>query len=96
MEDREYLIELYEYYGKLLTKKQQECFEDYYYDNLSINEIADNDLVSKNAISKQLISIKEKLYYYESLLNLKKNKVIINEIISGLDSDIIKKINNYI
>ena len=55
MEEREYLISLYEYYGKLLTNKQQQYFEDYYYDNLTMEEIADNNAVSKNAVSKTLI-----------------------------------------
>ena len=33
---------LYEIYGKLLTKKQQEIFEEYYLYNLSLREIAEN------------------------------------------------------
>ena len=81
MEERVYLIELYEYYGKLLTKKQQQYFEDYYYDNLTILEIAENELISKNAISKQIITIKDKLYYYEEIVNLYKNKIEINKLI---------------
>ena len=64
MEEREYIINLYEYYGKLLTNKQQQYFEDYYYENLTMEEIAENDLVSKNAVSKQLISIKNKLPFF--------------------------------
>ena len=61
MEEREYIINLYEYYGKLLTSKQQTYFIDYYFDNLTMEEISENDSVSKNAVSKQLINIKNKL-----------------------------------
>ncbi len=96
MEERVYLIELYEYYGKLLTKKQQQYFEDYYYDNLTILEIAENELISKNAISKQIITIKDKLYYYEEILNLYKNKIEINKLIINLDDDLKEKINELI
>ena len=36
MEERDYFISLFEYYGKLLTYKQQKYFIDYYYDNLTM------------------------------------------------------------
>ena len=88
MEERVYYISLYDYYEKLLTDKQRKYFEDYYFDNLTMEEIAENDGVSKNAISKQIINIKEKLDYYESILNLNYNK---NEIKNVLDD---KNYNN--
>ncbi len=81
MDEREYIITLYEYYGNLLTLKQQTYFEDYYFDNLTMEEIAENDSISKNAVSKQLINIKNKLYYYEEILNLYKNKLKIHGIL---------------
>ena len=93
MEEREELIFLYEYYGSLLTITQQDYFYDYYYDNLTMEEISCNRGVSKNAISKQLIGIKEKLYYYESKLHLKYNNDKLNEI---LDKDTLLKIDKYI
>jgi len=93
MEDRVYLINLYDYYGKLLTEKQQNYFEDYYFDNLTMEEIAENDNISKNAISKQIINIKEKLNYYESILKLYSNK---KEIEKKLEEKDINRIINYI
>ena len=60
MEERNYLITLFEYYKSLLTLKQQEYFIDYYFDNLTMEEIAINDNVSKNAVSKQIKIIKDK------------------------------------
>ena len=94
MEEREYIIALYEYYGKLLTDKQQMYFEDYYYDNLTMEEIAENDLVSKNAVSKQLIGIKNKLQNYEELLNLYSNKINIENILNN--TEYFEKIEKYI
>ena len=93
MEEREYLISLYEYYGNLLTTKQQQYFIDYYYENLTMEEIAYNNKVSKNSVSKQLISIKEKLNYYEKILKLNFNN---NKIMSILKEEDISKIIDYI
>jgi len=94
MEEREHIINLYEYYGKLLTNKQQQYFEDYYYENLTMEEIAENDLVSKNAVSKQLISIKNKLINYESNLHLYENKIEITKILK--DTKYLEIIEKYI
>lgn len=94
MEERVYIISLYDYYGKLLTDKQQKYFEDYYFDNLTMEEIAENDDISKNAVSKQLISIKEKLNYYELILKLSNNKENIEKILK--DTDYLDKIKEYI
>jgi len=94
MEEREYIINLYEYYGKLLTTKQQTYFIDYYFDNLTMEEIAENDSVSKNAVSKQLISIKNKLVNYEEILNLYDNKLEIKKILK--DTEYLEKLEKYI
>ena len=93
MEEREHIIALYEYYGKLLTNKQQSFFEDYYYENLTMEEISINNNISKNAVSKQLISIKNKLYNYENILKLLYNS---NKIRSILDKEELNKIDKYI
>ena len=54
MDKRIYLNNLYDYYKDLFTEKQQEYFEDYYYNNFSLAEIAENNDVSRNAIHNQL------------------------------------------
>ncbi len=93
MEEQLYFSELYDYYQGLLTEKQREYFQDYYFENLTIQEIADNNEVSKNAVSKTLIEVKEKLEEYENILHLHKNK---KAIIKALDEETIKKIEEYI
>lgn len=94
MEERNYLINLFEYYKKLLTDKQNKYFVDYYYDNLTMDEIAINDNVSKNAVSKQLKIIKDKLEYYEENLKLYSNNLSIKNIIK--DKELLEKIIKYI
>ena len=54
MDKRNYLIILYDFYGELLNDKQKECFEDYYFNNLSLGEISENYDISRNAIHKTL------------------------------------------
>lgn len=68
MDKRIYLNRLYDSYKELFTKKQQEYFESYYWDNLSLSEIAENHGVSRNAIHNQLMIIEEKLNNYEKKL----------------------------
>ncbi len=71
------LIMLYDYYGELLSDSQKNYFESYYFNNLSLSEIADNLGVSRNAVHKQIKISCEKLYDYELKLKLleKNNKL---------------------
>ncbi|EFO72175.1 helix-turn-helix protein, YlxM/p13 family [Lactobacillus iners SPIN 2503V10-D] len=50
LQKNELYSNLYGFYGKLLTKRQQDYFEDYYYSDLSLGEIADNHGVSRQAV----------------------------------------------
>lgn len=93
MEEIIYYSSLFDYYQSLLTDVQRKYFEDYYFNNLSLQEIADSYDVSRNAISKTLKEIKEKLDYYESNLKLLSNNKKIRELLSEED---FKKIEEYI
>ena len=87
---------LFDYYGELLTDKQQEFFKDYYFDNLTLQEIAENNDISRNAVHKTLNTINNKLEYYESILKLYDKSNKIKDIIKNLDSDTKDKINELI
>lgn len=79
MKEREYIIELYEIYKELLTNKQRMYFENYYYEDLSFSEIADNNKVSKAMISKNINNTINKLNDYEKKLKISsKEKAIIS------------------
>ena len=77
MDDIIYYNALFDYYGELLTSTQINYFKAYYCDNLSLSEISIEYNVSRNAISKTLKEVKEKLDYYETKLNLYHNKLKI-------------------
>lgn len=90
MEENIYITNLYDCYGELLTDKQKEYFLDYYFDNLTLSEIADNNSVSRNAIHKQLKETENKLKEYESKLKLYEKKEKILDLIK--DEEIKEKI----
>ena len=70
LEKKEHYILLFDFYGNLLTDKKQEYFKDYYFDDLTLAEIAENHNVSRNAVFDQLNKIYENLDEYESKLHL--------------------------
>ena len=85
MEEVLYFNELYDLYNGLLTDKQREYFEDYYFNNLSFSEMAENYNVSRNAIFKQIHIVTDKLKEYESILNLLKKRKKIEEMIESIE-----------
>ena len=91
-----YYVELFDYYGELFTDKQKEYFKDYYFNNLTLQEIADNNNVSRNAVHKNIKEIKEKLDYYEEKLKLNSNRKKIEKIMNNLDERIKKEIKELI
>lgn len=92
MEDFVYYNELYDLYGDLLTKKQKQYFEEYYFHNLSFSEMAENYDVSRNAVFKQIHIVMEKLEEYEKKLQLKTKREKLLEIVKECPDDVKKKI----
>ena len=91
-----YISALYDYYGELFTDKQKEYFEDYYFNNLTLAEIAENNNISKNAIHKQIKEAESKLEMFEEKLELLKKKEQIRNIIKNLDNEIREKLEELI
>ena len=92
MDKEIYLSALYDYYSPLLTEKQRNYFEDYYFNNLSLSEIAENNETSRNAIHKQVKETENKLIDYEDKLKLYQKASEIHEIIKDLDENIKEQI----
>ena len=96
MDKEIYLSALYDYYGVLLTEKQKNYFEDYYFNNYSLSEIAENNNTSRNAIHKQVKETENKLIDYEDKLRLYQKASEIEEIIKDLDENIKEQIEELI
>ncbi|MDK8284931.1 YlxM family DNA-binding protein [Dialister micraerophilus] len=62
--------ELLDIYGKLLTKRQRECLELYYDENLTLAEIAEHFNISRQAVHDAMRHGEEQLYTYEKELNI--------------------------
>ena len=100
-EKKEYYSSLYDLYKNLLTDKQRSYFEDYYFNDLSLFEIADNMGVSRNAIHDQLKKVIDNLDNYENKLGLLKKENKLNELLEEYASsnnsevlDLINKLKN--
>lgn len=91
-----YYNNLYDYYGSLLTDKQREYFEDYYFNDLSLAEIAEKLNVSRNAAHGQIKNVIEKLDYYEESLKLYEKQLKIMKILDKVDMKIKKEIEELI
>lgn len=80
---REYNILLLDYYGDLLTNHQLDIMNDYYNDDLSMNEIAEIYKISKSAVQDLIKRTLKQLLDYESKLNLiekdRKLDIVIDE-----------------
>ena len=91
MENREKTIILYDYYGDLFNPLAKSYFEAYYFDNLSLSEIADNVGKSRNAIHKSIKNTVKNLYEYEDKLKLYEKETKLKKIITKITDEKIKK-----
>lgn len=91
MKELVYYTMLYDIYGSLLTDKQKEYFEDYYFKNLSLSELASKYNISRNAIHKQLKETIKRLENYEDNLRLAKKNEMLENIIETISDEEIKR-----
>ncbi len=94
MEENIYYSALFDIYGSLLTDKQKDYFMDYFFENLTIEEIAENHNISKNAVSKQLKAVKNSLKYYEKSLKLYERRNLLKKEFEK-EPDILLRIEKY-
>ncbi len=88
MEKNVQISMLCEAYGKLLTEKQYEFLNDYYNNDFSLSEIAENNGITRQAVrdiikkgEKKLFEYEEKLQFMKKTLNQEKK---IQEVLSEL------------
>ena len=56
---------LFDYYGELLTEKQQTCFDLYYNQDLSLSEIAEESHISRQGVHDTLARAEALLEHFE-------------------------------
>ena len=73
MDNKVKISMLCDIYGKLLTEKQFEFINDYYNNDLSLSEIAENNDITRQAVRDIIKKGERKLFEYEEkLLFMKK------------------------
>ena len=82
---REEVIELFDSYGELLTKTQQDLFKEYYLYDLSLSEIAEDRGISRSAVNDTLKKAIAKLEELESKVKLIKIKKSLQKRIEKLE-----------
>ncbi len=99
---------LLDIYGDLLTEKQYKLLDDYYNNDLSLSEIAENEQITRQAVRDNLKKGENNLFEYEDKLRIMKKteseKKIISEILSEItklekninDKDIVEILKNII
>ena len=89
-------------YGKLLTQKQYEIIDDYYNNDLSLSEIAENNQITRQAVrdilkkgEKKLFEYEEKLMFMKRMLNQEKRiEKVLAELTKIQVNDSDKEISN--
>ena len=87
---------LNDYYGSLLTKKEQGIVEDYFNNNISLGEIGENLKITRQAVKDTLNRATDKLLLWEKQLKLLKKQQMQKDILcnveNGISKELIKKI----
>lgn len=89
-----YYTKLFDLYYKLLTEKQCDYFRFYFFDNLTLEEISDNENVSKANVSKEINKVKDLLDEYESKLHLLKYRESVLKEFEN-DKEVLSRIQKY-
>ena len=81
---------LLDIYGKLLTEKQYFLLDDYYNQDLSLSEIAENEGITRQAVRDNLKKGENKLFEYEEKLGFMKKTLMQEDTIGAILSEIVK------
>ncbi len=70
IEEKVKYTRLFDFYGELLKPQVREMFSDYFMNDLSLSEVAENLGISRQAVHEQLKRCEKKLDEYEEALHL--------------------------
>lgn len=87
MENKLEKILLYETYKEMLTLNMQDVFEQYYYSDLSLREIGENNNISFQAVRDSLKKAEKTLTELEEKLKVVKLKNEIQELQEYISTD---------
>lgn len=79
---------LYDFYGQLLTAKQQELLKLYHEDNYSLSEIAEEYGISRQGVHDAVKKAEKALHEYENKLGLIRKFTATEEAVAEIDKEI--------
>lgn len=79
---------LVDFYGQLLTAKQQEILKLYHEDNYSLSEIAEEFGISRQGVHDAVKKAEKALHEYENKLGLVKKFMDTEDAITAIDSQL--------
>lgn len=95
-EKKAWMGQLFDLYGDLLTEKQIAYFKLYYFEDYSLQEVAEVFEVSRNAVFDHIKKAEDHLLEYEKTLKLyekrEKRKSILSQLEHGYDSKLIDEL----
>ena len=77
-------------YGNLLTEKQAIVLDDYYNNDLSLSEIAENNNITRQAVRDNIKKGEQKLFEFEEKLGVMEKTIIQEQKISEIIAKITK------
>lgn len=77
-------------YGKMLTEKQYQVINDYYNNDLSLSEIAENNNITRQAVRDIIKKGENKLFEFEEKLGIMKKTMKQEEKIANILSELTK------
>ena len=77
---------LYDYYSGLLKESQREILSDYYFNDLSLSEIADERGISRQGVHDTIKRCSKSLMEFEEILGLAAKQKLIKTNIKKIDS----------
>ncbi len=92
LEKNQHYIILYDFYGNLLTEKQQTYFKCYYFEDLSLGEISESYNVSRNAVYDSIQSTYKALDNFEEKLKLKAKYDARNKLYKKYNNEVTKEL----
>ncbi len=81
---------LLQIYGNLLTEKQNTVLDDYYNNDLSLSEIAENNSITRQAVRDNIKKGEQKLFEFEEKLRIMEKTMIQEQKISDIIAKITK------
>ncbi|MCQ2464045.1 MAG: DNA-binding protein [Oscillospiraceae bacterium] len=75
---------LLDFYGDLLTEKQRDIMQLYYFEDLSLSEIAENENISRQGVHDAIKHAEQYLDEFEEKIGLFRKTTTFRELVAGI------------